>query len=203
MTTPHQTEISVLIEDFLHSNPNPSRQDWRALIEGNQPFSDQILDYAQAYQQSHSMSQEMDDELLDEALFNVTKSQAMALVSANNEPLNKVVAELARYKGPAARDLAASLGLAEHVSLLNQVIRGDVLAPYALLKRIALKLHVQIAAVAQTFSVNFQNQPVRAFKSAGKPALTNEPIAWAKAVQDAGIKGAEAERLIALEKALD
>lgn len=203
MTTQHQTEVSALIEDFLHSNPSPSKQDWRALIEGNQPFSEQILDYAQAYKQSRSVNQEMDDEPLDEALFNVTKSQAMALVYANNGPVNKAVAALDRYKGPAARDLAASVGLAEHVSLLNQIIRGDVLAPYVLLKRIALNLHVQIAAVAQTFSVNFQNQPARAYKSAGKPALTNEPITWAKAVQDAGIRGAEAERLIALEKALD
>ena len=203
MTNPHQTQVSVLIEEFLHSNPSPSRRDWNALIEGNQPLSGELLDYAQAYQHSNPLSHEMDDELVDEALFNITKSQAMALVSANNEPVNRVVAELARYKGPAARELAVSLGLAEHVSLLNQVIRGDVSAPYALLKRIAVKLHVQISAVAQTFSVNFQNQPARAYKSAGKPALTNEPIAWAKAVQDAGIKGAEAERLIALVKALD
>ena len=145
----------------------------------------------------------MDDEPVEETLFNMTKSQAMALVSANTESVDKVLIELARHKGPAARELASSVGLSEHVSLLNQVIRGEVLAPYVLLKRIALKLQVQIAAVAQTFSLNFQNQPMRAFKSAGKPTLTNEPIAWAKAVRDAGIKGAEAERLIALEKALD
>ena len=203
MKKSQNTIVPNLIEGFLHSHPVPTKQDWRELIETNRSYSDQILDYALAYKQSNAIDERAMDELLDDLLFDATKSKAMALFSANVAPVDSVYTKLSKYKGPAARELAASIGLSKHVSLLNQVIRGEVQAPYALLKRISLKLKVEISAVAQTFSVNFQNQPVAAYKAAGKPALITEQISWSKAVKAAGISGDEAERLIALEKALD
>lgn len=195
-------EASALIEEFLAANPQPTPEQWKTLTFANSKYAVQIADAALA----HSIETEGAGEALpfEESLINATRSAMLNAIETNTAPIEAVKTALKECRGPAARKFAREIGLGERVDLFNQMVGGETYAPYVLVKRLAAQLHVRVAAMAEVFSMNFQNQPVQAFKTDGKPAgKSRKPVSWSEAVKAAGITGEEAARLLQLEKELD
>lgn len=194
-------EASALIEEFLAANPRPISEQWKELTLANPKHAAQIADAALA----HSIeTEDAGAELpFEERLINATRSAMLSAVDANTAPVEAAKIALKGCRGPAARAFAREIGLGERVDLFNQMVGGETYAPYVLVKRLAAQLHVRIAAMAEVFALNFQNQPVQSFKADGKPGKNRKPVSWSEAVKAAGITGEEAARLLHLEKELD
>jgi len=194
-------EAFTLIEEFLAANPQPTPEQWKALTLANPQHAVQLADAA--------LMLSIDAEDAGEALpfeielFNATRSAMLNAVEANTVPVEAAKAALKQCRGPAARKFAREIGLGDHVDLFNQMVSGETFAPYVLVKRLAAQLHVRLAAMAEVFSLNFQNQPAQFFKADGKPSTIRKPQSWEEAVKAAGITGEEASRLLHLEKELD
>ncbi|SPA36215.1 hypothetical protein CBM2606_A10119 [Cupriavidus taiwanensis] len=194
-------EASTLLEAFLTANPQPAPEQWKALTLANPKLAAQIAD---AELMLSIDAEDAGAELPFEAeLFNATRSAMLNAVETNTAPIEAARVALKQCRGPAARKYARQIGLGEHVDLFNQMVSGETSAPYVLLKRLAAQLQVRLAAMAEVFSLNFQNQPAQSFKADGKPSKSRKPVSWEEAVKAAGINGQEAARLLHLERELD
>jgi hypothetical protein len=201
MTRSASSEASMLIEDFLAANPLPSSEQWKAFILAHPVHASQIADTALMLTLD---SAEFDAEELDVELFNATRSAMLNEVHLNSSvPIAAAKTALKVCRGPIARRYAREIGLGERVDLFNQMLAGELSAPYVLVKRLAKSLQVRMAALAEVFALNFQNQPVQSYKADGKPSALRQPVSWEHAVRDAGITGEEAARLLYLEKEMD
>jgi hypothetical protein len=194
-------EASALIEAFLAANPQPTSDQWKALTLANPKHAAQIADAALM----HAIENEDTGEPLatEEDVFNLTRSAMLDAIESNTAPIEAAKAALKQCRGPAARTFARAIGLNERVDLFNQMVSGETFAPYVLLKRLASKLNVRVAAMAEVFSLNFQSRPAQSFKADGKPGVARKPQRWEDAVKAAGITGEEAARLLDLQKELD
>lgn len=194
-------EASALIEAFLAANPHPTTAQWKALTLANSNYAAHIADAAllcaiEAKDAGEPLS-------FEQELLNTTNSAMLDMVESNTAPVEAAKVALKKCRGPAARKFAREIGLNERVDLFNQMVSGETFAPYVLLKRLASQLNIRVAAMAEVFSLNFQSQPAQSFKADGKPSVARRPQSWENAVKAAGITGAEAERLIHLEKELN
>lgn len=188
-----------VIEGFLAENPHPTMAQWKQLTLAYPAYASQIAEVSLLVS---TPVQRVDDEV-DSELFNATKSGMLSAVHANTSPIDEVRSALKQCKGPSARNFARQIGLGERVDLFNQVVSGEVVAPYVLLKRLAKQLEVRLTAMAEVFSTNFNNQQMQSFKADGKPIMDVHPASWEQAVRAAGVTGDEAVRLLHLEKEMD
>jgi len=200
MTRSASSEASVLIEDFLAANPLPSSEQWKAFTLAHPAHASQIADTALMLSLDDA---DFDAEELDVELFNATRSAMLNEVHLNSVPVAAAKTALKVCRGPIARRYAREIGLGERVDLFNQMLAGELSAPYVLVKRLAKSLQVRMVALAEVFALNFQNQPVQSYKADGKPIALRQPVSWEHAVRDAGITGEEAARLLHLEKEMD
>lgn len=194
------SEASVLIEDFLAVHPLPSSEQWKAFTLAHPAYASQIADAALMLTIDDA---DFEAEELDVELFNATRSAMLNEVHLNSVPVAAAKTALKLCRGPIARRYAKEIGLGERVDLFNQMLAGELSAPYVLVKRLAKSLQVRMAALAEVFALNFQNQPVQAYKADGKPSALRQPVSWERAIRDAGITGEEAARLLHLEKEMD
>ena len=195
--------VARIIEPFLYAHPRPTTANWKELIEANPTLAEEIADAALWHGRTKHVDQAAFAEPLDEVLFNATKSGLLSAMYTSTAPVEKAKVSLQQCKGPMARSFAQDIGLGQRVDLFNQIVSGEVRSPYVIVKRLARKLSVQVAAMAEVFALNFQNRPAQAFKADGKPKLNNEPLSWRQAIEAAGIKGEEAQRLLDLEKEME
>lgn len=200
MTRSASTEASDLIEAFLAANPLPSSEQWKAFTLAQPAHASQIADTALMLTLEDA---DFDAEELDVELFNATRSAMLNAVHLNSVPVAAAKTALKVCRGPIARRYAREIGLGERVDLFNQMLAGELSAPYVLVKRLAKTLQVRMVALAEVFSLNFQNQPIQSYKADGKPNALRQPVSWEQAVRDAGITGEEAARLLHLEKEMD
>ena len=191
-------EASSLIEEFLAANSQPTSEQWKALAMANPKYAVQIADAALFL--SPLETEDHTETPFDTELFNATRSAMLSAVEASTAPVEAAKAALRQCRGPAARSYARQIGLGEHVDLFNQMVSGEALAPYVVMKRLAAELHVRLAAMKEVFSLNFHNRQVQSFKADGKPNMSSAPTSWENAVRAAGITGAEASRLLDLEQ---
>ena len=194
-------EASALIGAFLASNPQPTSAQWKALTLANPKYAAQIAD---ATLLCAIDAKDAGEPLpFEQELLTSTNSAMLDAVESITAPVEAAKVALTKCRGPAAREFAREIGLNERVDLFNQMVSGETFAPYVLLKRLASQLNIRVAAMAEVFSLNFQSQPVQSFKADGKPGVARRPLSWEDTVNAAGITGAEAERLIHLEKELN
>jgi hypothetical protein len=200
---PSSSAAAALIESLLYERPFPVVADWKSLIQAHPSLAEEIADFAIWFGETNRADNQALDTPVDEVLANATKSSLLSVLYSNTAPVEQAKAALQKCKGPAARAVAREIGLGERVDLLDQVVSGEARAPYALVKRLARKFELHLAAVAEVFAVNFQNRPVQAFKTDGKPEMSQQPVSWKEAVDAAGVKGEEAKRLLQLEREMD
>lgn len=194
-------EASALIEAFLAANPQPTSVQWKALTLANSKYAAQIADAALLCAID---AKDAGEPLpFEQELFTSTNGAMLDAVERSTAPIEAAKAALFKCRGPAARKYAREIGLNERVDLFNQMVSGEIFAPYVLLKRLASQLNIRVAAMAEVFSLNFQSQPAQSFKSDGKPGVACRPQRWEDAVRAAGITGDEAARLLHLEKELN
>lgn len=196
------SEALALIEAFLVATPQPTSEQWREFTLAHPEHAIQIADtslmlYAD---DGDAINPEID---FDIELFNATRSAMLNVMHSNTSSFDGAKTALKQCKGPAARNFARQIGLGEHVDLFNQMVSGEVYAPYVLLKRLAKSLQIGLTSMAEIFALNFQNQQAQAFKADGKPVLHRQPVSWEQAVKAAGISGEEASRLLLLEKEME
>lgn len=189
-----------VIEKFLAANPHPTMAQWKQLTLAYPAYAPQIAEVSLLVSTPVEL---VDDDEVDIDLFNATKSGMLSAVHANTSPIDEVRSALKQCRGPAARNFARQIGLGERVDLFNQVVSGEVVAPYVLLKRLAKQLEVRLTAMAEVFLTNFNNQQMQSFKADGKPMLNVHPASWEQAVRAAGVTGDEAKRLLHLEREMD
>lgn len=198
-TNTAKKEASLMIEAFLAAHPHPSAQQWKELTLIHPQYAAQIAEISLMFDED-----EADEEVaFDVELFNATRSLMLNAVHASTAPVAEAKTALKQCRGPAARKFALQIGLGERVELFNQVVSGEVSAPYVLIKRLAAKLQVQLAALVKVFELNFQSQPAQSFKADGKPGASSQPVSWEDAIRAAGISGEEATRLLHLEKEME
>jgi hypothetical protein len=192
-------EATLMIEAFLAANPHPSAQQWKELTLSHPQYAAQIAEISLMFDED-----ELDDEAAFNAeMFNATRSLMLNAVHTNTAPVNEAKAALKQCKGPAARRFSEQIGLGNRIDLFNQIVSGEVSAPYVLIKRLAAKLQVQLAALVKVFELNFKSLPAQSFQANGKPKTSVQPISWEAAVRAAGISGDERNRLLHLEKELE
>lgn len=200
-THPVERDASLVIEAFLAANPHPTSEQWKALTLAYPQYAIQIAETSLMFCIDET---DVDTEAtFDVELFNATRSAMLSATHANTAPVDAAKFALKQCKGPSARNFARQIGLGERVDLFNQMVSGEISAPYVLLKRLASKLEVRLAALAEVFSLNFQNQQVQSFKADGKPIASRRPASWEEAVKAAGVTGDEAARLLLLEKEME
>lgn len=198
-TNSARKEASMVIEAFLAADPQPSAQQWKELTLNYPQFAAQIAEVSLMMAEVDS-----DEEVpFDVELFNATRSAMLNAVAAKTSAVTEAKAALKQCRGPAARRFASQIGLGERDELLNQIVNGEVSAPYVLVKRLAEGLQVQMAALAEAFQLNFQAQPAQSFKADGKPAANPQRVSWEEAVCAAGISGEEAAGLLQLEREIN
>lgn len=200
MTRSASSEASDLIEAFLAANPLPSPEQWKTFTLTHPAHASHIADAALMLTLDEA---DFDAEELDVELFNATRSAMLNAVHLSSAPVAAAKTALKVCRGPIARRYAREIGLGERVDLFNQMVAGELSAPYVLVKRFAETLQVRVAALAEVFALNFQNQPAQSYKADGKPHALRQPVSWGQAVRDAGITGEEAARLLHLEKEMD
>lgn len=192
-------KATLVIEQFLAANPRPSALQWKELTLSHPQYAARIAEISLMFDED-----ELDDEAaFDTELFNATRSLMLNAVHASSGPVNEAKEALKRCKGPAARRFSEQIGLGDRIDLFNQILSGEVSAPYVLIKRLAATLRVQIAALAKTFELNFQALPAQSFQADGKPGTSIQPVSWEDAIRAAGISGDERNRLLHLEKELE
>lgn len=192
-------EATSIIEAFLATHPNPSVQQWKELTLSHPQYAAEISETFLMFDDACD-----DNEVeFDSSLFDATRSVMLSAVYKNTDAVTEVKKALKQCRGPAARNFAFQIGLGERVDLFNQMVSGEVSAPFVLLKRLAARLHVQVAALAEVFSLNFQFQQAQAFKANGKPSVNLHPVSWETAVKETGVSGDEATRLLHIDMEID
>lgn len=192
-------KAAAVIEAFLATHPRPSPEQWRELTLMHPQYATQIAETSLLLAEGDS------EEVVpfDLELFNATRSAMLTEVAKNANTVSEAKAALKQCRGPAARKFASQIGLGDRDELLNQIVSGEVSAPYVLVKRLAAKLHVQFVALAEVFLLNSQAHPAQSFKADGKPQVNLQPASWEEAIRAAGITGDEAARLLQLENEIE
>lgn len=197
----HDLEVSQVVEEFLASNPEPSREDWMTLIGANPGLAPDLLDIAMLWSGGPDLGEAPLEAPVDQAVFASKLSTAINLMYKTPSPLLKEIESKALVvKGPRIRKLANELGLGDHVELLNGIMAGRIRAPVKLLDSLAEWFNSTVFAISAFFSYSFHHACAPSFKAEnGKPAITIEPISWSDAVVSLHLSPEEEKRLLALE----
>lgn len=196
-------EATALVESLMLDNPHPTNADWRGLIMNNPNLASEIADYSVWYSRSVHLDMDSYEEPLDSELFDGVSGQLMNALTSHEPVTHSADSVLNEIVGSRARTIANEIGLRSHVDLLDQLISGETKAPYILVKRLALKLGLEVTSLVQMFVFNFSIRSSQEFKSTGKPQLEKEPINWADAVRAAKLDRAETEYLLGLAREKD
>lgn len=191
--THNNKKATTVIESFLAANPNPTAKQWKELTLIHPEYAADIAEISVLY------IGEDEEVPFDQDLFNTTRSLMLNAVHANTAPISEAREALKKCRGVAVRAYAREIGLGEHIELFDQMVNGEVLVPYVVIKRLAARLNVQLTALKEVFAIRFQSQPIQAFQADGKPKRIVQPVTWEEAIKAAGIGGEEKMRLLRLE----
>jgi hypothetical protein len=189
---------NALIAIFLAETPNPSRADWKRLIDQNKAYAAAITDAALLYAGSQHVTDEVDDSQLTETVFNATVSATLNKVFQEPGPLLKLAEQkVAEIQGPRAKVVAQEIDLGSNGPLLSGVLVGRTVAPSRVLNALAKKLEVSAVALAEFFRRSFELNEVPAYKATnGKPQVSAKPATWEEAVTSLKLSPEETRRLL-------
>lgn len=190
-----------VIAAFLATNPEPSTEQWKRLIEQHNEFAGEIADAALLRAHVNHLVDEDVEAPLNVDAFNASVSNAINLVHKTPSPIaSHIEQRVAEVRGPAVRKLAAELGLGAVPALLNSVLAGTVTAPKKLLEPLADKFETNVAALLGFLVSSFHRQAVPAFKAKqGKPEVAVEQTAWADAVRASQLSPEQTKALLELD----
>lgn len=199
MTNAKFDQVARLVEDFLVDNPKPNNSDWTRLIDAHPDLAADIADAMIIYSmpESHEVKEEV---ALATDVFNQTISKVLNLVHMTSSPvLEDAKKKVEAIQGPAARKVAADVGIGPYVALINGILSGRTCAPRRLLDALEEKLCVPSSALASVFQQNFATSELPAYKALNsQPQVATRPKSWETAVRELRLPPEEERRLLSL-----
>lgn len=205
MSEEHKEDMAArarkIVAAFLADDPEPSKEQWKRLIEEHKELAGNIADAALLHARVRHLSEEDVGAPLNTEAFNASVSNAISLVYKTPSPIAAYIEQrVAEVRGPAIRKLAAELGLGAAPALLSSVLAGTVKAPKRLLDRLAGMFETTTVALQDFLFNSFQRQRIPAFKAEeGKPEIAIEPTPWADAVRASQLSPEQTEKLLELD----
>jgi hypothetical protein len=194
-------EAAHLIEAFLIENPRPTAADWKRLIDTYPQYASAIADAALT---AGDDDIDVADDLAPsaDAIFNRTISEVLNLVHSTPSPLlGATKQKIAKIQGPAAREVATSVGLGGYVSLLNGILTGRIVGAKRVLKSLSVYLDEPITCLQAGFHELFKGTIVPAHKATLRsPTVLTKPQSWQAAVDALHLPSKERTRLLELDK---
>lgn len=188
-----------LIVQFLDEHGEPTREDWKRLIDAHPEHARNFLDAA-LIREVGSAVRENEEVEVDPLIQSTTLSYALNRVHQLSAPvLEAAQSAVDSVKGPAERrSLADKLGLgAKHVVLVNGLLAGRTTAPTKVLRLLSEALGVETMALREVFSRAFMSAALPPYKStSGKPNVPLEPATWEQAVRGLQTSKEETARLL-------
>lgn len=190
-----------VISAFLATNPEPSTEQWKRLIEEHKELAGYVADAALLHAQEKHLTEEDVEAPLEAEAFNASISCAINLVYKMPSPIAMHIEQrIAELRGPAVKKLAVELGLGAAPALLSSVLAGTVKAPTKLLENLARKFETTTVALQDFLFTSFQRQAIPAFKAEhGKPEVAVEPTLWADAVHASRLSPELTKELLELD----
>jgi hypothetical protein len=190
-----------VILEFLVTKPQPSEQDWLALIADYPELSGEITDAALLFSTSDHLADSDVDAPLNLEVFDAGVSRAISLVhEIPSAILRDAQEKIASIKGPDVRVVANAIGLGSASVLLSGILVGSVEAPRKILDALAKKLESSALVLVECFRRARENAVVPSYKAeATKPGLTTQPKNWGDAVKSLNLSSVETERLLRLQ----
>ncbi|MFV1849125.1 MAG: hypothetical protein ACMZ66_00225 [Thalassospira sp.] len=184
------TQVEHIFRSFLDDHPDPSSEDWRALLQRYPEYTEDIVHRAI----SHGSRLESERRQIGAR----TLTFAQNLLQSQPSPvLEAVDAQLTAVKGPQVRDIARQIGLGEHVNLLNGVLVGRTQAPVRVLSALETYFDAPAMVLRAVFEQRFAASVVPAFKATREqPQVTVEPTSWVDAVHSLELSTEETTRLL-------
>lgn len=200
MTDTNRDDAERLIVKFLDEHEQPTRADWKQLIEAHPEHACQFLDAA-FIREIGDAAQVKDEEVVVDPLIQAnTLSYALnRLHERGSTSFDAAQSVVNGVKLPAdRRKLADQVGIgSQHVVLLNGVLAGRTKAPVRVLRLLADALDVQVMALREVFSRAFMSTVVPSYKSLHeKPRIPLQPGSWEDGVRDLQASPAETARLL-------
>ena len=190
-----------VIAAFLATNPEPSKEQWKRLIEQHKEFAREIADAGLLRARVKHLAEEDVEAHLNVEAFNASVSGAINLVHKTPSPIAMhIEMRVAEIRGPVVKRLATELGLGAEPALLSSVLAGTVKAPRMLLERLAERFETNAAALQGFLLSSFYRQGFPAFKvKRGKPEVALEPTPWADAVRASQLSPEQTKELLELD----
>jgi len=191
----------IILEEFLINTPEPTARDWKVLISNHPEHANYLID---AHIIHENLGSDLDGygsvNLVSSASASRTMTRAMEmLLGTSDEDGQLIQRQLNDLVGPRAREAAAAVGLKENVSLFNGIVAGRILAPVAILHRLAERFQTSASELALAFARRFESSGAPAFKSLSqKPTNELRPMPWEAAVRSEQLSKADEQELLAL-----
>ena len=195
-------EADRLIEQFLEERVQPTKQEWKALVDRHPEHASAFIAAALARESGDVREAESAYEL-DQGLADTTVSMVLNLVSqAPSRTLQATQQLVEEFKGKRAGELAEQVGIGRsYASLMSGVLAGRTEAPARVVSALQGLWSVHSAALLESFRRSFEGRHVPAFKSQQKPDLAPQPESWEAAVRSLKVSPAETGRLLKLAEA--
>lgn len=201
MTSLNRTDAERLIVEFLDTNDNPTSDDWKALADKHPEQASAFVDAALVRAVGDAADASAEPYECDAGLAARMVSKGLSkLHQTSSAQLELAQQRVKAVKTPAQkRELAATVGIGEHVSLLAGVLVGRTRAPRKLLAAISMALEVPGIALREVFARIFEGSPLPAHKGGeGKPVVAGTPATWEEAVRGLSLDPKETARLLSL-----
>jgi hypothetical protein len=199
MTATNRTDAERLIVEFLDTTDNPTPDEWRALADKHPKFASAFVDAALVRAIGDAADSSTVPYRLDAELATRLVSKGLSkLHQTSSAQLELAQQRVKAVKTPAQRrELSATVGIGEHVSLLAGILVGRTLVPRKLLKTISDTLDVPGIALREAFARFFDSTPLPAHKGGkDKPMVAAVPATWEEAVRGLNLDPKETARLL-------
>jgi hypothetical protein len=200
MTATNRGDAERLIVQLLDEHGEPTRTDWKRLIDAYPEHVRYFLEAALIRDVGASVHEDEEVEV-DAAAQTKTLSYALNKVHQVGAPAFVAAqAAIDAIKNPLERrSLANRLGIgSEHVVLVNGVLAGRTKAPPKVLRLLAEVFDVEMMALKEVCARTFLATAVPPYKLPnGKPNIPLEPATWQQAVRQLQVSKEETARLLA------
>lgn len=200
MTETNRGDAERLIVKFLDEHEQPTRADWKRLMDAHPEHARYFLDAALIREVGDAAQAKDAEVTVDPLVQSTTLSYALNKLHQMGSPAFEAAQSAVNgVKGPAERrKLADQLGIgSQHVVLLNSVLAGRTRAPLKVLRLLAEAFDVQMMALREVFTRAFATTGVPSYKSMNeKPSIPLEPISWEDGVRDLQAPRDETLRLL-------
>jgi hypothetical protein len=200
MTRSGPLNDSEILAAFLEEFSNPTPADWKKLIQAHPAHASSLAEAHLAFLFMSKPSDEAEPPINQQSVSRVLARVMEGLKNQSDDVARELDAQINKATGKAARGVAQKIfGFDDCVQLFNGVLAGRVLAPVAVLNKLADFFSTAPGELAVAFHRRFECAAAPAFKAEGqKPSADALPTPWVDAVRGASLPEATERQLLAL-----